>query len=94
MNRQQTIVKNEMRIKILIAKAPNRVVIKAKQMIIKLINNEVARGMRPKVLKRNKNWLSYRVNRKYRVLVLRSNGISGPYYCLSHAEFDHWVNKH
>ncbi|BAC94957.1 hypothetical protein [Vibrio vulnificus YJ016] len=49
--------------------------------------------MRAKVIQRKKRWLSYRVNRNYRLLVRRSCCHSGPYYCVSHDEFEFWAKQ-
>ncbi|WP_427916241.1 hypothetical protein [Shewanella algae] len=66
---------------------------RAERLIVRIMAKDVVRGMRPKVLKGNKRWLSYRVNRKYRLLVRRECNNTGPFYCLSHNDFDHWVNR-
>lgn len=94
MNRQQITTRHGLNIEIMTAKAPVRVVNKAKRLIVKLVENEITRGMRPKILKRKRRWFSYRVNNNYRILVQRTRCKSGPYYCFSHAEFDHWISQH
>lgn len=56
----------------LISPGTSRVMIhRAERLIVRIMAKDVVRGMRPKVLKGNKRWLSYRVNRKYRLLVRR-----------------------
>ncbi|MUK45122.1 hypothetical protein GNP79_08160 [Aliivibrio fischeri] len=94
MNQQQITVESGVKIKIITPKAPPLIINRAKKLISKIFVQDILRGMRPKVIQRNKKWLSYRVNRKYRLLVLRTRCNTGPYYCLSHTEFDHWVNNH
>ena len=92
MNHQQVTGRDGVKIKIIIPKAPPQIINRAKWLISKILAKDILRGMRPKVIQRNKKWFSYRVNRKYRLLVLRTCGNTGPYYCLSHTEYEHWVN--
>ena len=94
MNCQKIATRNGVNIEVMIAKAPVRIVNKAKGLIVKLVEKDMTRGMRPKILKRKRKWLSYRVNHKYRILVLRNRCSAGPYYCFSHAEFDHWISQY
>lgn len=91
---QKVRVKEGVEIEIIMPKVPYRIINRAEQLITKILFNDILTGMRPKVIQRNKNWLSYRINRKYRLLVMRTCSHTGPYYCMSHNEFDHWVNSH
>ncbi|WP_193252104.1 hypothetical protein [Vibrio navarrensis] len=78
---------------LIITKAPSCIVNKAQRLILRLREHDIVGGMRPKVIQRDRRWLSYRINLNYRLLVRRSCCHCGPYYCVSHAEFDHWA-KH
>lgn len=94
MERHKVIVQDKVSVELVTTRAPINIISKVKGLIVMLVNNDIVNGMRPKVLKRDRRWLSYRVNRKYRIVVLRKSYRIGPYYCFSHAEFDHWVNHH
>ncbi|WP_422938777.1 hypothetical protein [Vibrio splendidus] len=94
MNHRQITAKEGVTIKIITQKAPHQIINRAELLIRKILANDILRGMRPKVIQRGKKWLSYRVNRKYRLLVLRTGCNIGPYYCLSHTQFEHWINHH
>ncbi|WP_040890022.1 ParE family toxin-like protein [Vibrio ezurae] len=93
MNRQKIIAVDGVKIPVIAPKGQPRVVAMTKRMISKIRSNDIQRGMRPKVLKKNKNWLSYRINRKYRLLVERTRRNTGPYYCISRTEFDYWISS-
>lgn len=81
-NHQKSTVKGRVRIE----------VITAKQLIVRLMESDnLRRG--GEVLQRNRSWLSYRVNRKSRILVLRTYSDLGLYCCASHMEFDHRINR-
>ncbi|GAD88330.1 hypothetical protein VHA01S_004_01030 [Vibrio halioticoli NBRC 102217] len=92
MNRQKIITVDGVKIQVRTPKGHPRVVAVAKGMISKIRANDIHRGMRAKVLQKNKNWLSYRINRKYRLLVERTRRNTGPYYCMSRPEFDYWIS--
>ncbi|CAM4120587.1 ParE family toxin-like protein [Vibrio neonatus] len=92
MNRQKIIVVDGVTIQVSTPKGQPRVVTMAKSMVSRIRTNDIQRGMRPKVLQKNKNWLSYRINRKYRLLVERTCRNTGPYYCMSRTEFDYWIS--
>ncbi len=68
--------------------------IKARSMIGYIHSGSIKSGARLKHLKRNKAWLSIRLNRSYRLLVARRKLFIGPYFCLTHDQFDKWVNRH
>ncbi|MGR5243374.1 hypothetical protein ACP3VU_01085 [Vibrio sp. PNB23_22_6] len=82
------------KIKIIASKASPAVMDMAKSLVTRIYADQIRRGARPKVIQRNKRWLSYRINRRYRLLVKRRCSTVGPYYCMSHNEFDNWVNHH
>ncbi|WP_429744226.1 ParE family toxin-like protein [Vibrio clamense] len=94
MKRHKVIVQDKVSVELVITKAPINIISKIKGLLVRLVNNDIVNGMRPKVIKRDRRWLSYRVNRKYRIVVLRKSCRVGPYYCFNHAEFDRWVNHH
>ncbi|WP_434086640.1 ParE family toxin-like protein [Shewanella aegiceratis] len=94
MSHQRIVTLGDLDVQLVISKASCKITKRAERLVARVMANQVVRGMRPKVLQRKKHWLSYRVNRQYRILVQRSCCQTGPYYCLSHAEFDLWVNKH
>lgn len=73
---------------------PESMLIKARTMIGHIHSGSIKSGARPKQLKRNKSWLSIRLNRSYRLLVTRRSLFVGPYFCLTHNQFDKWVNRH
>lgn len=71
-----------------------RVIDLAKRLVESIFNGSLLSGARPKLLQRNKSWLSYRINRRYRLLVERTQARTGPYFCMSHNEFDNWIKRH
>ncbi|ENM5918041.1 hypothetical protein CW613_002144 [Vibrio mimicus] len=94
MNRQRVVVSGGVVIEIIVRNTPSRIIHRAEQLVLNIMAKQTLNGMHPKVIQSNKSWLSYRVNHKYRLLVQRSFSNIGPFYCLSHTEFDHWVNHH
>ncbi len=94
MNAKYVSVNGGSKIEIVASKVSPAIMDKAKTLVTKIFSDEVRRGARPKVIRRNKRWLSYRINRRYRLLVKRRCSTVGPYYCMSHNEFDKWVNHH
>lgn len=87
-------VNGDVEIELVASKASPVTMEMAKLLIMKIFKGEVRQGTRTKVLQRNKRWLSYRINRRYRLLVKRKYSMVGPYYCMSHNEFDKWENHH
>lgn len=87
-------VKDGSEIEVVASKASPAIMEMAKSLIISISQGQVRQGSRVKVLQRKKKWLSYRINRRYRLLVKRQCLMIGPYYCMSHNKFDKWVNKH
>lgn len=87
-------VQDGIKIKIIASKASPAIMELARSLVAKICADEIRRGTRPEVIQRNKRWLSYRINRRYRLLVKRRSATVGPYYCMSHNEFDKWVNHH
>lgn len=81
-------------VKVVASKASPATMEMARSLIMTICQGQVRQGTRVKVLQRNKKWLSYRINRRYRLLVKRKCSMIGPYYCMSHNEFDKWVNQH
>lgn len=94
MNSKYVYVNGDSEVEVVASKASPATMDMAKILIMKICTGEVRRGTRPKVLQRNKKWLSYRINRRYRLLVKRKCTMVGPYYCMSHNEFDKWINHH
>lgn len=81
-------------VEVIASKASPATMEMAKSLIMTICQGQVPPGTRAKVLQRNKKWFSYRINRRYRLLVKRQCSMVGPYYCMSHNEFDKWVNQH
>lgn len=76
------------------ARLPDRVYKKAKRLSLKLSTGRyVYRQLRGKRLKRNRGKISFAITRKYRLVVDEKRLSSGPYYCMSHASYDHWLTK-
>ncbi|WP_429768003.1 hypothetical protein [Vibrio kagoshimensis] len=94
MERYKVIVQDKVIVELIVTKAPIKIISKVKNLIVRVVKNDIVNGMYPKVLKRDRRWMSYRVNRKYRIVVLRKSCRVGPYYCFNHTEFDHWINNH
>ncbi|ODQ00714.1 hypothetical protein [Salinivibrio sp. SS2] len=87
------IVSDGVSVQIIMPKTSSRLLHQAEEVVVKILDHKISPGMHPKVIQTNKDWLSYRVNRKYRLLVKRSCISTGPYHCMSHKEFDRWASK-
>ncbi|HFQ5195164.1 TPA: hypothetical protein ACGVAG_003271 [Vibrio vulnificus] len=93
MSHQQITVSGGVVIQIIARNIPRRIIYRSEQLVLKIVDKQRLNGMRAKVIQRKKRWLSYRVNHNYRLLVRRSCCHSGPYYCVSHDEFEFWAKQ-
>lgn len=72
MSHQQITVSGGVVIQIIARNIPRRIIYRSEQLVLKIVDKQRLNGMRAKVIQRKKRWLSYRVNRNYRLLVRRS----------------------
>lgn len=67
---------------------------KAIQLCDKIASNTFTLSqLKGKRLTRNRNYISYSISKNYRVVVKSNQRHYGPYLCLSHADYNHWLKK-